>query len=140
MIHRRKFLQSSVLGAGSVLFSSVLLESCTKYGIPLPGGNPHPVGNTPPPLPGLTIDWNDAAKMAVVAGLKMIPEAGEFLGPLVDILWPSTKEDVWGEIKAQVETLVNQKIAAGVYQQVTEDLQGLKNQITLYRDEVKDGT
>ncbi len=139
MIDRRKFLGRSVLSAGSVLFSSVLLESCTKYGIPHPGGStPPPL--TPPPLLGSTIAWNDDAKTMVTSVIEMIPEAGDILGGLVDIFWPSTQEDVWGEIKAQVEALVNQKIAAAVYQQVSEDLKGLNNSIILYLNEIKEGT
>lgn len=145
MIDRRKFLERSVLSTGSVLFSSVLLESCTKYGIPLPGGIPPPGGNTPPPLTpppllGWTLDWNDAAKTMVTQAISMYPEGGALLAGLVTIFWPSSKKDVWGDIKAQVEALVDQKIAAAVYQQVTEDLQGLNGQITLYLNEVKNGT
>lgn len=120
--NRRKFLERSALGAGSVLFSSMLLGGCTDHLIP---------GETKPPtVPALTnteTDWNDDAKAVVSFGLGMIPEAGEVLSLLVDIFWPNTQEDVWGEVKAQVEALVNQQIAADVYNRVQGNLDGLKN-------------
>lgn len=141
MIDRRKFLERSVMSGGSVLFSSVLLESCTKLGIPLPGAIPLPGGTTPtPPSIGLDTDWNDDLKIIVTSAVKMIPEAGEILGPLLEILWPSTQEDVWGAIKYQVENLINQKMDAAVYTQVSEDLHGLNNSIVLYLNELKNGT
>ena len=135
MTNRRKFLERSVLGAGSVLFLPGLLGSCTDHRIP-PDGTPIIF----PPLSDYKLDWNDDAKITVKSFLEMIPEAGEILGGLVDIFWPNTPDDVWGEVKAEVEAIVNQKIAAAVYQQVSEDLKGLNNSITLYRNELKNGT
>jgi alkaline phosphatase D len=35
-INRRKFLERSVLGAGGVIFSTVLIGSCTDHNIPDP--------------------------------------------------------------------------------------------------------
>jgi hypothetical protein len=141
MIDRRKFLGRSVLSAGSVIFSSALLESCTKYGIPLPGHGSGPEKPPPlfPPLGDSNINWNDAARTVVTTGLEMIPEVGEIIGPLVDIFWPSTTENVWGEIKDEVEALVDQKIEEHVYDTVKEDLAGLNNSIILYRNELKNG-
>ncbi|WP_169921754.1 insecticidal delta-endotoxin Cry8Ea1 family protein [Spirosoma rigui] len=135
MTDRRKFLERSALGAGGLLFSSALLESCiTDHRLPLPIANP-------PLLGGVSddIDWNDAAKEAIAAGLAMVPEIGEIASALLRILWPG-QDDVWAKIKSQVEALINQKISDLVYQQVSEDLQGLNGSITLYLDEVKNGT
>jgi hypothetical protein len=132
MQNRRKFLEHSLLGAGGVLFLPVLVGSCTDHRIPDPG--------TPiMPITDMTFDWNDDAKIVVKTGLEMIPEAGEILGGLVDIFWPNTKVDVWGEVKTQLETYVNQKISDLVYLQVSEDLAGLKNSTLLYLQEVKTG-
>jgi hypothetical protein len=133
---RRQFLEHSLLGFGSALILPSLLASCTDHRVPIsPSGPTIPI----PSLGDYSIDWNDAAKTAVTTGLEMIPEVGDILGALVDIFWPSTNEDVWSEIKAQVEALVDQKIAANVYQQVSEDLQGLNNSLTLYLNELKNG-
>lgn len=87
----------------------------------------------------MAIDWNDDAKSVVTTGLGMIPEVGDILSCLVDIFWPGSKEDVWGEIKAQVEALVDQKIDDLVYQQVTDDLTGLNNALTDYLNAANSG-
>jgi hypothetical protein len=39
---------------------------------------------------------------------------------------------VWSEIKDEVEQLVDEKISELVYQQVQEDLEGLKNNLDEY--------
>lgn len=135
MTTRRKFMQRSALGAGGLLFSSMLLASCTDHDIPDPQNPDFP------PIGGVAeIDWNDDAKILVTSVIEMIPVAGDILGGLLDIFWPSTKEDIWGEMKAQVEALIEQDIAAAVYQQVSEDLTGLNNNIILYVNEVKEGS
>jgi hypothetical protein len=131
--NRRKFLERSALGAGSLLFAPLLLESCKRdQDLPAP--------YFPPRILGEEFDWNDDAKIVVTTGLEMIPEVGDILGGLVDIFWPSSKVDVWGEIKAQVEALVDKKILDSVYQQVSEDLQGLNNTLILYLSAIKTGT
>jgi hypothetical protein len=81
----------------------------------------------------MSFDWNNALKNEIGAALGMIPEVGGLLSALVSILWPQSQEDIWGEIKAQVEQLVDQQIAAEVYQQVQEDLQGLQNVMGRYQ-------
>lgn len=136
---RRKFLERSALGAGSILFSATLLQSCIKDHL-----IPNPEGPTiMPPLGedyGGNFSWNDDAKIVVTTALGMVPEAGEILSGLVDIFWPSDKPNIWDQVKEQVEALMNQKIDALVYQQVTEDLQGLNNSLTLYLNELKNGS
>lgn len=133
-IHRRTFLERSLLGAGGLLFSSSLLQSCTDHDIP------DPASPLQPPLLGGSIDWNDDAKTMTTSAIEMIPEVGDLLGGLLEIFWPSSKEDVWGEIKAQVEALVDQKIAAQVYVNVQGNLTGLNNSLVSYVNEVKNGT
>lgn len=138
-MHRRKFMERSIIGAGGLLVTSSLLGSCSlkDHDIPDPEG---PV--IFPPLGedyGDNFSWNDDAKIIVSTALSMIPEAGEILSGLVDILWPADKPDVWDQIKAQVEALIDQKIADDKYSTVSEDLAGLKNVLTIYLNEVKNG-
>lgn len=128
--NRRTFLAHTALGAGSLLFLPELLTSCNDHrDLPIGGAQ---IGD-------YEIDWNDAAKSSVAAGLGLIPEVGEILAALVDILWPSTQKDVWEEVKDRVEALVDQKISDLVYQLVKEDLQGLNNSTTLYLNELRNG-
>ncbi|GAB4044367.1 insecticidal delta-endotoxin Cry8Ea1 family protein [Spirosoma jeollabukense] len=118
-----------MLGFGSAFLLPSLLQSCMQdHVIPDPTKPP----TNPPALFDAQIDWNDDAKTAVTTALGMIPEAGEILSGLVDIFWPKSKEDVWGKVKTQVETLVQQDIAASVYQHVQEDLDGLNTQLSTY--------
>ncbi|GAB4022196.1 insecticidal delta-endotoxin Cry8Ea1 family protein [Spirosoma koreense] len=133
---RKQFIGRSLLGFGSAFILPSMLQSCMKdHDLPNPVG-----GGNHPPLLTYTVDWNDDAKTMVASAIEMVPVAGDLLGGLVEILWPSTQEDVWGEIKSQVEALVNQQIAAAVYTQVSEDLQGLSNSLTIYQNELKEGT
>ncbi|MES1973210.1 MAG: insecticidal delta-endotoxin Cry8Ea1 family protein [Pseudomonadota bacterium] len=78
------------------------------------------------------IDYNEAAKTVVGAALGAIPYVGVALGAMVEIFWPSSKQDVWGEIEAQVEALVDQKISALVWQQTIDTLTGLRNVLDDY--------
>jgi hypothetical protein len=78
-----------------------------------------------------TFNWNDAARDAVAAGMKLIPGYGTVVSALVDILWPQT-DDVWSQIKSQVEALMNEEIAENVYQTVQDDLAGLNNDLDDY--------
>lgn len=134
---RRNFLKRSAQGTGSLLFSSLLLQSCLKdHNLPTPGFTPIAL----PPTLTMKFDWNDAAKTVVTSGLEMIPEAGEILGPLVEIFWPKSKEDVWGEIKGEVEALIDEKLSDFEYQQVQQQLDGLAKAVNNYLATLKDGT
>ena len=140
MNSRRTFLQRSALGAGSVLFAPLLLESCTDHIIP------DPVGTNPPIKPPLvgddnSIDWNDDAKLAVTTGLQLVPGVGGFVSALVDIFWPSTGTDVWGKVQTDLE------ISNEVYNLVSEDLgvllptaTGLISYLQTYQRAVNHGT
>lgn len=122
---RRKFLKRSALGAGGVLFSSMLLESCMTDHLVPPTGPGTPVF---PPLVGDdTIDWNDDAKTIVSTALGLIPEGGEILSGLVDIFWPSSGGDVWDQVKGQVDELITKELGNYDYNLVKGNLQGLKN-------------
>jgi hypothetical protein len=139
LTNRRKFLERTALGAGSVLFLQGLLNSCIDHRIPDPGTPTTPVVGSP--VGGdPTIDWNDDAKIVVIAGLSKIPIVGSILGPLLAILWPATKEDVWGEVKKQVEEVVGQKISEFNYNYVQEDINGLQRGIVIYVNILRTGT
>ncbi|MET1004290.1 MAG: insecticidal delta-endotoxin Cry8Ea1 family protein [Propionibacteriaceae bacterium] len=86
---------------------------------------------------GYSINANDASKTVVTTGLGMIPEVGELLSGLVDIFWPASKEDVWGEIRDQVEALINQKLSDLVAQETASDLAGLDKVLKVYVENAK---
>lgn len=82
-----------------------------------------------------TPNYNDLIRTVINAGIFRAlesygPEAipvGLFLTDLLGALWPESKEDVWEQIKDKVEALVNKKLDDALYEQVSEDLQGLQN-------------
>jgi hypothetical protein len=78
------------------------------------------------------VDYNNAAMVIISTGLGQVPGVGFVLSALVEILWPSTQQDVWSEIEEQVEQLVDQKISDLVYKQVQESLAGLHNNLNEY--------
>jgi hypothetical protein len=79
----------------------------------------------------MKINWNDAAEGAIKGGLGMIPEVGGILSTLVSIFWPKS-DDVWSQMKGQVEQLVKQEISELVYADVQDDLNGLKDDLADY--------
>jgi hypothetical protein len=83
------------------------------------------------------MDYNNAARVIITTGLGQIPTVGFVLSALVEIFWPSSQQDVWSEIEAKVEQLVDEKISELVYQQVQESLAGLHNNINEYLWAVK---
>lgn len=87
----------------------------------------------------MSIDWNYAAQTTVTNALFSVPEVGTVLSTLTSILWPSSGEDVWGEIKDQVEAVMDQKISDLVYQDVQQGLQGLQNVVNDYLEVVDSG-
>ncbi len=131
--NRRKFLERTALGAGSVLFLPGLLTSCADHRIP----EPSTPGVIPPVVGADYTDWNDQAKTFVVAGLSMIPEVGGILSGLLSIFWPGT--DVWSQVRDRVESLIDQKLSDQVNLQVNDDLEGLQSSLNLYLLELKNG-
>lgn len=128
-MHRRKFMERSIMGAGGLLLSSALLESCiTDHVTPNPNDNQ----GIPSLLLDEAIDWNHDAKILVKTGVEMIPEAGEILGLFVEIFWPEDKEDVWSQVKSQVEKVINDTLDVDTYNTVKGYLNGYKDVINLY--------
>jgi len=80
----------------------------------------------------MSINWNNAAERTIEADLGMIPEVGTLLSALVSIFWPESGEDVWSQIKDQVEQLIQKDISQEVYQNVQNNLSGLQNDLQLY--------
>lgn len=134
LTNRRKFLERTALGAGSILFFPGLLASCTDHRTPDPD---KPVVGSPV-VGAENFDWNDAAKEVIVAGLDSVPIVGGVLSALTSIFWPGT--DVWSQVKDRVEALVDQKISEAVYSDVEDQLKGLKRVIDCYLQEVKIGS
>lgn len=87
----------------------------------------------------MSIDWNYAAQTTVTNALFSVPEVGTVLSTLTSIFWPSSGEDVWGEIKDQVEAVMDQKISDLVYKNVQESLQGLQAVVNNYLEIVDSG-
>ncbi|AAM06001.1 hypothetical protein [Methanosarcina acetivorans] len=52
-------------------------------------------------------DYNNAARMVISTALGEIPGVVFALSVLVEIFWPDSQENVWSEIKDQVEALVD---------------------------------
>lgn len=88
---------------------------------------------------GVSFDWNNAAEYAIAGALAELPEPAHLLSTLVYIFWPPTHEDVWGEIEAQAEQLIGQHLDKLVYQEVRDDLSGLKNASDDYTAAVSTG-
>ena len=82
-------------------------------------------------------DINGAVKRLVEGVLGEIPEVGGLLSGLVALLWPDQTESVWDQIKAQVETLIQQDLDAYTYQTLTKDLAGLQNQLADYQSALR---
>jgi len=80
------------------------------------------VQSASPSLVQYSVDWNNVALQAITAGLDCVPVVGDFLSHLVAAFWPPSGEDVWAEIKQQVENLINQSISADDYDRVQAQL------------------
>ncbi|MBI4909472.1 MAG: hypothetical protein HY820_37990 [Acidobacteria bacterium] len=85
-------------------------------------------------------DWNNAAEQGIAGILGLVPEVGPLLSALVYIFWPQSKEDIWGEIEAQVEALIQKDLSQLVQTEVSASLQGLNNVLNDYLLALKDGT
>ncbi len=86
------------------------------------------------PVPTDITDWSNTAMNLIASTLGLIPEVGSLLSGLVYILWPSDQEDVWDEIKDQVQALVQQDLTQLVENLEAQTLQGLKGSIQEYQD------
>lgn len=88
------------------------------------------------PAPTDINDWSNTAMNVIASALGMVPEVGSLLSGLVYILWPSDQEDVWDEIKGQVQHLIDQDLTELVKNLEYQTLQGLKNDIGDYQDAI----
>lgn len=68
--------------------------------------------------------------------ISEVPVVGGALSTLVGLLWPDPTVDVWGDIRARVEKLVDQKISDEVYNNASDKLKGVKYTVELYTEVV----
>jgi len=85
------------------------------------------------------METESAIRSVTLIGLGEIPEVGGIVSGMIAIFWPESKEDVWGQIKDKVESLINQKLSDFEYQQVSESLEGLRNVLADYDLALADG-
>ncbi|AXE96598.1 insecticidal delta-endotoxin Cry8Ea1 family protein [Paraburkholderia sp. DD10] len=71
-------------------------------------------------------------KTVLTVGLAQIPEVGWLVSAAVKLLWPSDKEDVWPQVRKQVEELVDRKIDDAVFSLLRARLNGLGGVTKLY--------
>ena len=71
-----------------------------------------------------TVDWSSLAEAFLSTALGAIPEVGPLLSNLLGVFWPKPSEDVWGEIRDQVQTLINQDISDLVWNNTKNVLGG----------------
>lgn len=83
----------------------------------------------------MSINWSYDLEQYIAGVLGMVPEVGPMLSAFVYILWPST-DDVWAQVEAQTEELIDEKLAANVQEQVDAKLQGLQNVLNDYLNAV----
>lgn len=83
-----------------------------------------------------TAELNNTARTLVYTLAGKVPTVGIVLKCLTLALWPEDTQAVWDEIKDQVEELIDQKLDDYTYQQVTESLEGLKNNLNDYINSV----
>ena len=78
--------------------------------------------------------WNaiNLTGTALQTGVRFIPTVGGVLSSLVGLLWPFEKPDLWGQIKQQVEELIDQKLAQAQWQDVSNKLNGLQEAVNDY--------
>lgn len=85
----------------------------------------------------MSASFNDISRVVVISGLKKVPEVGDLLGGLVDLFWPPDAADIWGQIQARVEALIDQKLADQIQKDVNATLIGLRAAIKDYKTNVK---
>jgi hypothetical protein len=84
------------------------------------------------------IDYNNLERTIVINGFGKIPEVGGLISGITGVLWPATKEDVWKDIKANVEALINEKLDDALYNNVCDILSGLKLDMDYYLESATD--
>lgn len=77
-------------------------------------------------------------RQLLLAALGKVPEAGAILSALTGFLWNPTT-NIWDEIKAEVEALIEEDLAKYDETEVQGDLDGLKKVIDDYQQQIADG-
>jgi hypothetical protein len=80
----------------------------------------------------MDIDTNALAEKVVEGVVGEIPEVGGFLSGLISVFWPTSKPDIWAQIKGQTEALIQQDIAANKYLEMERTLQGIRSDMNEY--------
>ncbi|MDF2433690.1 MAG: hypothetical protein JWP44_3321 [Mucilaginibacter sp.] len=92
--------------------------------------------NTAPPniakLQLYQIDNNTARTIAMAIAGK-IPQVGGVLSFLMGFFWPTDEVSIWDQIKAQVEAMVDQKIAENNLAKLRKDLKGIQINLKNYQ-------
>jgi hypothetical protein len=83
-------------------------------------------------------DEQQKLRALILLGLGQVPEVGKLLSALTGIFWKPS-ENLWDEIKAEVEALIEQDLAKYDEKQVQDDLDGLKNVLDDYQQACTDG-
>lgn len=76
----------------------------------------------PPAAPQYSVDWNNVALQAITTGLNQIPVVGGILAGLVFAFWPPSGQDIWDEIKQNVETLITNAVNSDDYTKAQDAL------------------
>ncbi|MEH6373267.1 insecticidal delta-endotoxin Cry8Ea1 family protein [Streptomyces sp. KLMMK] len=86
----------------------------------------------------------EATKGILCASMDLIPGVGPLLGKatgmLLDQFWPSGKNDVWEEIRKNVEKVVDQKLEAFYGKLMANELKGIHNLVSQYVRHAKSAT
>lgn len=64
--------------------------------------------------------------------LNEIPGVGSICAALLELLWPWGHDDVWDQIRARVEAMINEKIEAAVFSLLKQKLDGIAATLKLY--------
>lgn len=75
----------------------------------------------------------------LIIGLGEVPAVGWLLEGLTEILWPDNSNDVWDQIKNDVEQLINQDLSDEKYANISEKLQGIQGLLSEYTGAVQTG-
>jgi delta endotoxin-like protein len=96
----------------------------------------HPGAAEHPEAMEYELDWNNAAKVVLALVMSQTPGVGPGLAAIVNIFWPSEKEDVWAKIRKQVEALIDQKLAEFAYKDVKASLDGKRDLVSRFLEAV----
>ena len=87
---------------------------------------------------GMSVDDQQRLREILLAALGEVPEAGGLLSALTGFLW-NPSENIWDEIKAEVEALIEEDLAKYDEKEIQEDLDGLKQVVDDYQQQIADG-